>query len=375
MEGGPSQLDTFDPHPGTQIGGDTKSISTSARGIEVAVGLDQVAEQMQHIALVRNVVSREGDHERAAYNFRTGYRPDPTLVHPSIGAIICHKLPIGQAEIPRHVSILPRAWYGRGGYLGGEYDAFKSYDPSGQLPDVKARVDEVRFSQRLAYLNVTDETFANDRLVNIEQQRTLHRTTIDRAVMMMSSEQLKAFDVSEEPAAVQEEFGDTPFGRGCLAALRLVEHGVRCIEVGLGGWDGHFNNYDIQNNLKQTLDSAFAALVRNLHQRGRLDQTLVLCGGEFGRTPRINPAAGRDHWAKGFSVALAGGGLCGGLVVGQTDSGGQPVPWEKGTTIADLHATMLTALGIHPAVELDTPVGRPIKLREGRAIPALVGNS
>jgi hypothetical protein len=244
MEGGPSQLDTFDPHPGTQIGGDTKSISTSARGIEVAVGLDQVAGQMQHIALVRNVVSREGDHERAAYNFRTGYRPDPTLVHPSIGAIICHKLPIGQAEIPRHVSILPRAWYGRGGYLGGEYDAFKSYDPSGQLPDVKARVDEVRFSQRLAYLNVTDETFANDRLVNIEQQRTLHRTTIDRAVMMMSSEQLKAFDVSEEPAAVQEEFGDTPFGRGCLAALRLVEHGVRCIEVGLGGWDGHFNNYE-----------------------------------------------------------------------------------------------------------------------------------
>jgi uncharacterized protein (DUF1501 family) len=372
LEGGPSQLETFDPHPRLAIASGTKAVATAVRGVQLAAGLERLAEQMESIVLVRNVVSKEGDHERATYNMKTGYRPDPTLVHPSVGAVLCHQLPVGGTEIPRHVSILPGKWYGRGGYLGDEFDAFKVDDPQEPIADVSAMVSDGRFRQRLDDLQVVDREFARGRLARLEHQRTLHRTTTEHAVRMMSSDQLRAFEVKQEPQSVREEFGDTPFGRGCLAALRLIEVGVRCIEVTLSGWDSHVANHEIHDGLKQTLDPAFAALIRNLKARGLLDHCFVICGGEFGRTPSVNPAGGRDHWPHGFSIALAGRGIRGGHVVGQTDPEGRQIEYESGVPIADIHATALHALGINHELELDTPVGRPMKLSEGQIVRDLL---
>ena len=188
----------------------------------------------------------------------------------------------------------------------------------------------------------------------------------------MTSEQLKAFDVSLETAAGRKAYGDTPFGRGCLAARRLIEVGVRCVEVTLDGWDTHANNHELCTANKQILDPAFAALITDLRERASLwDRTIVLCGGEFGRTPKINPLDGRDHWPHGFSMALAGGRLRGGQAIGETDpDGGRKVHDPR--QVADVHATILTALGLSPSKELTSPIGRPIKLSEGTAIKELL---
>ncbi|MBW3598228.1 MAG: DUF1501 domain-containing protein [Planctomycetes bacterium] len=380
LQGGPSQLETFDPHPGKRIAGGAKAIKTSLPGVSLAAGMEQTAELMDSVALVRSVVSKEGDHERATYNVKTGFRPDPTLVHPSIGAVVCHELPVGGCEIPRHVSILPGAWPGRGGYLGDRYDAFQTFDPLGPIPDVTKRVSDERFDQRLKSLDVVERAFARRRLRDLEERKTLQSTTIGAAVKMMSSEQLKAFDVQEEPQSVRDQFGDTPFGRGCLAAARLVEVGVRCVEVELGGWDSHANNHEIQTSRVKELDPALASLIRMLKERDLFDETIVLCGGEFGRTPNINPAGGRDHWPHGFSVLLAGGGIRGGVVLGETDPEGgkleHPEEFEmspgKGIQVANIHATVLHALGIQYKKELMTHVNRPMAISKGDAIPELL---
>ncbi len=369
LAGGPSQLETFDPHPGSNIAGGTKAIQTAVPGIQLAAGFPRLAEQMQCVSLVRSLVSKEGDHQRGTYLAKTGYRPDPTVVHPSIGAICCHQLPRGQAEIPRHVSILPNQWPARGGFLGNQYDAFKTFDPLNPVPDVTARVSLERDASRLADRQVVEDTFAQGRR---QQLRTTHHgEMIDQARRMMTSAQLKAFEVREEPAALRAEYGDTAFGRGCLAARRLIEQGVRCVEVTLTGWDSHVNNHETHRKLLEVLDPALAALLRDLRERDLLDRTVVLCGGEFGRTPSINALEGRDHWPHGFSMALAGGGIRGGQVIGQTDPAGSRAVVDP-RSVADIHATVLTALGIDPEHEETAPVGRPIKFSEGVPIEALL---
>ncbi len=369
MAGGPSQLETFDPHPGQKISGDTRAIPSAARGIQLAEGLERVAEQMGSIALVRSLISKEGDHQRGTYLVKTGYRPDPSAIHPSIGAICCHELPHRGTDIPRHISILPNQWPGKGGFLGAEFDAFQAGDPAQKIADVRARVSEPRMRQRLADLDVLERGFAAGRRPAADA--TLHRQQVLEARRMMTSEQLAAFDVAREPARLQSAYGDTPFGRGCLAARRLVEVGVRCVEVTLDGWDSHANNHEVHTRLKAILDPALASLVADLRQRGLLDRTVVLCAGEFGRTPSINRLAGRDHWTQGFSVALAGGGIRGGQAIGQTDpEGGRRV--DNPRPVADIHATLLGALGLNGAKELISPAGRPIKLTEGAPIRELL---
>ena len=377
LQGGPSQLETFDPHPGEKIGGDTKAIKTAASDIQIADGLPLLAEQMDSISLVRSIVSKEGDHERATYTVKNGYRPDPTLIHPSLGAILCHKQR-DNVEIPRHISIIPSQWPARGGYLGANYDAFKTFDPVGPIPDVTARVSEERAQRRLDDLqNVVEARFARGRLKDLDQ-KTLHASSIAAARRMMSSDQLKAFNVSDAPESLRKEFGETPFGRSCLAALQLIEVGVRCVEVTLDGWDTHANNHELCKGRNDILDPAFASLIKHLKQRELLDKTVVLCAGEFGRTPRLNPLDGRDHWPHGFSVALAGGGIQGGRVVGETsprprlDDKDRLADVADPRNVEDIHATLLTALGIDPSEELETPIGRPMALSQGKVMRELL---
>jgi hypothetical protein len=369
LAGGPSQLETFDPHPGTNIAAGSRAISTAVKGVQLGDGFEQLAEQMQSIALVRSIVSKEGDHERGTYTMKTGYRPDPTVIHPSIGAICCHELPVGTTEIPRHISILPGQWPGRGGFLGDAYDAFKTYDPAQKVPNVTATVPSERDVQRVKDLDVVERAFERGRRERVKGTR--HRETVREARTMMTSEQLRAFDVAREPDKLRNAYGDSPFGRGCLAARRLIEVGVRCVEVTLDGWDSHVNNHEIHKKRLAELDPAFATLIRDLRERDLLKRTIVMCAGEFGRTPKVNPAGGRDHWPTGFSVALAGGRLRCGQAVGATDPEGVKPPTNE-VTVAGIHATVLTALGINPAKTLKSKIERTVQLSEGQPIKELL---
>jgi uncharacterized protein (DUF1501 family) len=382
LGGGASQLETWDPHPGTAIGGPTKSIKTKVAGLEIADLYPRVAEQIHELNVIRSLVSKEGDHERGTYMLKTGYRPDPTLIHPSLGAIACHELPNEKIEIPSHISLLGSQWPARGGFLGEMFDAFKIYDPGSGIRNLKARVGDDRQQQRLKALDIVSKSFQAGRRVQVEN--TLHQLTVERALRMMTSEQLKAFELDQEPAAIREAYGDSRFGRGCLTARRLVETGVRAIEVTLMGWDTHANNFEGHKTQAKELDPALAALIHDLQQRDLLASTVVLCLSEFGRTPRINPLDGRDHWPKGFSCLVGGGGLRSGVVIGETDT--QPQSEQDAVKSAsksphdpievpDLFATVLRQLGVEFDKEMLTPVGRPMKLSSGKPIERLIAST
>ncbi|HVW02585.1 MAG TPA: DUF1501 domain-containing protein [Planctomycetaceae bacterium] len=370
MGGGPSQLETWDPHPGSMSGGETQAIKTRIPDCQIADTYPQVAEQLDSLSVIRSLVSKEGDHERGTVMVKTGYPPEPTLVHPSLGAILAHELPEAGVEIPRHVSLGPAQWPGRGGFFGDQYDAFKVFEPGAGLHNMRARAEGDRQDRRLANLGVLESSFRRGRAVQLG--RTLHRDTLDRALTMMHSEQLKAFEIEGEPAAIRAAYGETNFGRGCLVARRLVEVGVRCVEVTLNGWDTHANNFEGHRANAETLDPALASLVRELRERDLLDSTVVLCIGEFGRTPQINPLGGRDHWPTGFSCLLGGGGLRSGLVIGATDPDQQQTMPTDPVTVKDLYATLLRTLGVEYDKEVMTPIGRPMALSAGRHVERLL---
>lgn len=375
MEGGMSQLESFDPHPGSPIAYGGKAIVTAAKGVSFGAGLPLTAELANDFSVLRSVTSKEGDHSRATYNVKTGYRPFPNLVHPSIGSIICHGLPEPEGavlDLPSHISILPGGFPARGGYLGARYDAFQTGDPVQPIPDVRPLATGDRQQKRLKSLAVLEQSFAAGRLANLESERTLHRTSVERAQRLMSSEQLAAFDVSGVPKSEREAYGDSAFGRGCLAAIRLIDAGVRCVEVTLRGWDTHLDNSKGQATQLAILDPAVSSLIRGLKERGLYDDTLLLVATEFGRTPKQNLTEGRDHWPHGFSVLLGGGGLRGGITVGETDPLGEKEEPGRPIRVEDVHATILRRLGIDTSEEITTPIGRPIKVSEGRVIQELV---
>ena len=379
LEGAPSQLETFDPHPGSEIAAGSLARRARIPGVLLGDGFEQTAEEMESISLVRAITTKEGDHARAVYNIKTGYRPDPTLVHPSIGSVVCHQLPKESVDIPRHISILAGRSAGRGGYLGEQYDAFKIGDPLNPVADLKSRVGQQQQAERLRDLAVVDREFLKQQgISNAKIKGMLGNHNLESALSMMSSEQIRAFDIGQADRSLRKEYGDTPFGRGCLAAVRLIEQGVRCVEVTLSGWDTHVNNHELQAGRIRILDPAFAALIRDLRRRELLDSTMVVCGGEFGRTPWLNSLGGRDHWPSGFAMALAGGGIQGGRVVGETS----PEP-KRGAvdrakelkdshSVKDIHATILNSLGVDFAKELETPIGRPMKICEGSVIRKLM---
>ncbi len=248
----------------------------------------------------RSTQSAEGDHERGTYAVKTVYRPSPAAVHPAFGAIVCHQFADKQVDLPRHISIFPGPWPGRGGFLGDEFDAFKTFDPKDPIPDVRAPVTNERMERRLNDLQFLEQQFANKR--TRQAQQTRNAETIAAARKMMTTPQLAAFDLSQESSELRQAYGNTPFGRGCLAARRLVQQGVRCVEVTLAGWDTHANNFEGCRSQLATFDPAFATLIQDLERQQLLDDTLVVVAGEFGRTPKINALEGRDHWPHAFSV-------------------------------------------------------------------------
>ena len=364
MNGGPSHIDTWDPKPGKPTGGKHKALKTSAPGVVISEHMPQLAAQAHHLALLRGVSSKEGNHQRAQYLVHTGYAPSPTVEHPAFGAWVSSALGASGRDLPAFVSLGgPSAG---GGLLGLPHGPFVVTEP-GSLPrnvSPAGNVDEARQALRREVLGMLEDDFARR---TGDPKVAGRRELYDRARRMMGSADLAAFDVSSEPEAVRAAYGDTAFGRGCLTARRLVEAGVRIVEVVLDGWDTHKDGFTRTARLMGTLDPAMATLLRELGDRQLLDSTLVAWMGEFGRTPRINGDEGRDHYPQAWSAVLAGGGVRGGVVHGATDDeGAKVVSGQVG--VADVHATMAHALGIDPARSATSPGGRPIAVTDNGSV-------
>ena len=370
LSGGPSQLETWDPHPGTMIGGPTKAIPTSLPDVEIASTFPRLADQMKHLSVMRSLTSKEGDHDRATYLVKTGFRPDPALRHPSVGAIVAHALPNAQLEIPPVIALCYDQHPSRGGFLGGRFDSLHVREPGSPNHDLQAWLADPRQQRRLSNLEVVSQAFSRGRRVVVD--RTMHEHNLDAALKMMTSDQLQAFHLGDEPESTRTAYGDSNFGRGCHVARRLIEQGVRAVDVTLQNFDTHERNFGQHDELAAVLDPAFATLLQDLHERALLASTVVLCIGEFGRTPRINGADGRDHWPHGFSCLLGGGGLRSGVLLGATDPNGEREKPADPIPVQDLYATVLQAMGIDPTYQVDTSIGRPIRYSDGTPIDRLL---
>jgi hypothetical protein len=358
MQGGPSQLETFDPKPNTESGGQTTAIRTAVSGIQIANGWDQTAKVMNDLALIRSVTNKEGQHQRATYQLHTGYLPTGSVRHPSLGANIAKQLADLTRDLPAVVSVGQTVG---SGFLGVDYEPFVVDNP-GQLPrNIETPVATPRYSRRLGLLDKLEDDFAGrGGQIVVDNHRRLYQ----KASKMVMSSSVSAFDINQESESVRAKYGDSDFGRGCLLARRLVEAGVTFVEVQSRGWDTHDDVFNRVSKLASEVDPGMAALISDLKERGRLDRTLIVWMGEFGRTPKINPRTGRDHWPRGFNVAVAGGGVRGGQVIGSSSSDGTNVQ-DRPVTIPDLFCSVCKSLNVNPRIESISPLGRPLKIVDG----------
>ncbi len=355
LGGGPSQMETWDPKPGTPNGGKTRAISTAVPGIQIAEHWPKTAALMKDIALVRTITSKEGEHARATYQMHTGRRPTGALKFPNIGSVVAEELGDRTAELPNFISVGDTLGPG---FLGVHTAPFIVRRP-GMLPDnVAVGVPAPRLSRRLALLKEQDGDFAQE---GAQELAVEHQGIYGQATRLVQSAKLNAFDLSKEPAELRTAYGNGGFGQGLLLARRLVEAGVPFIEVRRGGWDSHEKIFEQTPKNAAEVDPAMAELISDLKSRGLFDRTLVICMGEFGRTPKVNPRAGRDHWPNSFGVLLAGGGIRGGRVIGKTSDDGMTIA-DRPASVSDLFQTFCKSLAINPATELMTPQGRPIKI-------------
>jgi hypothetical protein len=343
MSGGPSQLDTFDLKPGNLNGGPFRPIDTSAKGVQISEHLPKLAKLGNHLTIIRSVTHREGDHARATHLMQSGYLHDGQTQYPSLAAILGKELGGERPDVPRYVSILPLrviAAEAQGpGFLGPKYAPLPVGGP-GELPAPPAP------GQRL----------------KLPPLEVFQKLDADRAEALRKAV-APAFDLGQEKDAVRDAYGRNPFGEGCLLARRLVEHGVPVVQVTMGGWDTHQDNFNLVEKQSGRLDDAWATLLTELRERKLLGSTLVLWMGEFGRTPRINPQDGRDHWPLSFCAVLAGRGLKGGQVVGKTNDDGTLIT-DRPVTPPELLATVYQALGVDLTRQNRSNTGRQVRILE-----------
>lgn len=358
--GGMSHIDTWDPKPGRPTQGEFQAIKTSAPGIEISEIFPELSKQMHHCSLIRSIAGTQGAHGRATYNLQTSYSEFPNLVHPGFGSVVTHeKEKVG--DLPAYVSISGRA--PRSGYLGQSCEAYFVGEPGAKDPYLSfpEGIAQERGNKRLERLAKFNSRFSSG---NTNETLEATQTSIQDAVRLMRSPALQAFELDKVPTSTLNRYGDTTFGRGALVAKQLVETGVRFVQVNRGGFDTHSNNFPAMRNHGEVMDPALASLIEDLAETGMLDKTLVVMLSEFGRTPKINQDAGRDHYPTVFSGFLAGGGIKGGTVVGSSDEDGMQ-PKDRPVKVPDLHATFCHALGIDPTKEVMTPLARPLALVDG----------
>jgi hypothetical protein len=393
MNGGPSQLDTFDLKPGHANGGPFQEIATDVPGIRLSEHLPAMARWASRLAIVRSMSTKEADHGRASYLVRTGYAQQGAVQYPTFGSLIAKELGQAEAALPNFISIAPyrianKSAYGSG-FLGPRFAPFlvgdvtremsqrqeaAGYLDALQVADLKPSLPlpDARRAARLDLHNWLEKRFADER-PDIPAQS--HQTSYQRALRLMQTSAAAAFDLNEGPAKLRDAYGRSLFGHGCLLARRLVQRGVPFVEVSLGGvasggmgWDCHVGNFDTVRRLCAVLDPAWSTLMQDLDDHGLLDSTLVIWMGEFGRTPHINGAAGRDHYPLAWSAVLGGGGIRGGQVVGRTSDSGATVE-DRPISVPELLATACRALGIDPHATNPSNVGRPIHLVDYTAQP------
>ncbi len=371
MNGGMSHLDTFDPKPDkADIMGLTKVINTNVDGIRVSNNLPLTARQMDKLAVIRSMSSTQGAHEQGQYYQRTSYTMRSSIRHPFMGAWLQKFQDRGNPTLPGSVMIGNDSRHPGAGFFESRFAPLMISDPEGGINNVKTNqwFTEERFHDRLNVAKQLDAKFAAT--YNTKNVRA-YSDMYDDALKMMKSEELKAFDLSAEPEKLRAKYGQDTFGQGCLLARRLVEHGVRFVEVTFGSWDTHNANFTRVPELCEELDAALSTLLQDLESRGMLQETLVVLATEFGRTPEINANDGRDHHAPGFTCLLAGGGVRGGQVWGATDEIGSKVA-ENGVTIPDFNATIAYALGIPLDTVLYSPSKRPFTVSDkGRPVTQL----
>lgn len=384
MSGGPSQTDTFDMKPGHANGGEFKEVQTIVPGLGISEHLPKLSRMTDEMAIVRGLSTREGDHQRGTYLMRTGQRPGSPVRFPCIGSSLAKELD-ERSSLPPYFSINPAAQidpqaFGPG-FLGPKYAAATvgggagGSDSSGgtyaelrvdnlELPE---HVTSAQIQARLALWQQLQHDFLAARpSPAVSAQDTVYR----RAMDLMQSDEVEAFDLSRESDDVRQAYGTGRFGQGCLLARRLIERGVPIVEVTLGeglGWDTHQNNFASVRNLSNELDQGWSTLVTELKSRGLLETTTILWMGEFGRTPRINEMAGRDHFPNAWTCVFAGGGIAGGQAYGATSPDGTEVVDDK-VHQGDVLATLCAALGVDAEAENTSPMGRPHKIAEGTPI-------
>jgi len=394
MNGGPSQMDTFDLKPGHANGGPYRETSTNVPGIRISEHLPRIARHMDKMAIIRAMNTREGDHGRGSFLMRTGYLPQGPIQYPTLGSLVSRELTPADLPLPSFVSVAsyrqfsPAAY--SSGFLGaqhaplmvGESTQFGG-NPQGDAYERILRVEDMQapeeissdqFNARVNILQDMERDFATRHQTVAARS---HQTAYERAVRLMRTSARAAFNIDEESAPLRDAYGRNLFGQGCLLARRLVERGVPFVEVTLGsapgaggGWDTHGQNFDQVRRLSEVLDPAWGTLMDDLRQRGLLDTTTIVWMGEFGRTPRINPQQGRDHFANAWTTVLAGGGIRGGQVFGRTSADGTTVEEPRSVSVPDMMATVCRALGIDPTNTNMSNVGRPIPLvdRTGQPI-------
>ena len=370
LPGGMAQQESFDPKPYAPVEyrGDLGSIDTKITGIRFGEKLAKTAQIADKITVIQSMSHGEAAHERGVHNMFTGYRPNPALQFPSFGSIISHEFG-SRKNLPPYVCVpnQPNEFAGSG-YLSSAYGAFSlGSDPASKGFTVRdlylpKGVDEGRFQRRRSLLETVDAHFA---AAEKSDALAASDSFYQRAYGMLSStEAREAFDITKEDSALRDAYGQNEAGQRMLMARRLVEAGVRCVTLTYGGWDMHDNLKGAFERTMPAFDQAYAQLITDLDQRGLLDSTLVMVSSEFGRTPKINGTAGRDHWPKVFSVALAGGGFKRGFAYGKSDATASEPDLDP-VGVEDLAKTVYHQLGIKAEKELMAPGGRPIEIVDG----------
>ncbi|MEN3942580.1 DUF1501 domain-containing protein [Prosthecobacter sp. SYSU 5D2] len=371
MAGGMTHLDTFGVSPGAETMGDTKCIPTSADGVMLGHGLPTVAKYMHHGVVINSLSSTQGAHEQGNYYQHTGYTMRGATRHPTMGAWLQKFQGKGNPDLPGTVVVSNDSKHPGGGFFEASFQPLLINDPKSGLQHSKrpASLAESDLDYRL---NLSARLNAGFEQKYAHSAVRAYSDVYKDAVNVMKSADLVAFDLNKEPEELREEYGESSFGQGCLLARRLIEHGVRYIEVTSGGWDMHNDIYARLPEKISELDKALGALLGDLDRRGLLQETLVVITSEFGRTPDINQNAGRDHYPKAFSSALWGGGIQGGQTYGKTDKGIEVT--ENKVTPPDLNATIAYALGLPLDQVLYSPTKRPFTIADkGQPITALFG--
>lgn len=377
MSGGMTHIDTFDPKPDApkEVRGPVDAISTKVDGIQLGHCLPMLAKHTDKIALIRSMSTNQGAHAQGKYMMHTGYAPRGTISHPSSGAWVSKLAGKANDDLPPFVLVGGGNRHPGGGFFEPQFAPLPIGDPAQGLRNVKRRGDtnDASLQRQIDLRKELDHDFDTKYHQGHKSVRA-YNEVYDSAVTLMHSKDLEAFDLSKESPDARAAYGTERFGKGVLLARRLVERGVRFVEVEYGGFDWHADNFEQMENKIPVLDQALAALLTDLKASGILDSTLVVVATEFGRTPKITPNGGRNHYPKAFSALMAGGGVKGGTVYGSTDKTASKVV-ENPVNAKDFNATLAFAMGIPHDLPVMSPTKRPFRMGglDGKPITDLFG--